>query len=76
MQVFSQAFEAFIREFKVYEPLLTDIKREYELLIENQMQELNAFEITKSKLSVMEYQKAKEIQTVMANNKKLLNEIL
>ncbi|KAJ3368846.1 Translin-associated factor X-interacting protein 1 [Kappamyces sp. JEL0680] len=57
------------------QPLLTDIKREYEVMIEHLKQDLNAFEITKSKLSVMEYQKAKEVQQVIDDHKLLLREM-
>lgn len=62
----------FIREFHAYEPLLTDVKREYELTIENLRDQLNQFGITKTKLSVMEYKMAKEIQQTIDTNKHII----
>ncbi|KAJ3251570.1 hypothetical protein HK103_002249 [Boothiomyces macroporosus] len=57
--------DLFIQNFKTYEPILSDIKREYDLVIEAQRNDLSQFEIVKSKLSIMEFKMQKEIEKVM-----------
>jgi hypothetical protein len=74
LQILGEVFDCFIFEFKTYEPILTDIKREYEITIENQKQELSQFDIVKSKLSVMEFRMAKEIQKIQYDYGILLTE--
>ena len=67
-------FDLFIYEFRTYEPILSDVKREYEICIANQQQDLRQFEILKSKLSVAEFRMAKEIQKVQYEYGCLLEE--
>jgi Translin-associated factor X-interacting N-terminus len=64
MQVYREIFENFIGEFKAYQPLLSDIKREYDITIEVQIDELDKMESIKSKLAILEFKMAQEIQRV------------
>lgn len=55
--------------------MLTDVKREYEILIETQRQDLSHYEILKSKLSVMEYRTINEIDKVKSQFQILIEEM-
>lgn len=62
MQVFREVFQSFIGEFKAYEPLLSDIKREYDTTIEYQLKELDKLESIKANSAIAEFRMAQEIQ--------------
>ncbi|KAI8893904.1 hypothetical protein BC833DRAFT_606862 [Globomyces pollinis-pini] len=75
LQVYTEAFDLYIREFRSYEPVLSDIKREYDLIIENQCHHLSQYEIVKSKLSVMEFRIQKEIDKVKIEAQMIIKEL-
>ena len=52
------------------------MKREYDVTIERQKNELSQFEITKSKLSIMDFKMAKEIQRVTDSSKATIQDVL
>ncbi|KAJ3319020.1 Translin-associated factor X-interacting protein 1 [Boothiomyces sp. JEL0866] len=68
--------DLFIQNFKTYEPILSDIKREYDLVIESQRNDLSQFEIVKSKLSVMEFRMQKEVEKVTHEAKLMIQELV
>ncbi|KAJ3311333.1 Translin-associated factor X-interacting protein 1 [Boothiomyces sp. JEL0838] len=68
--------DLFIQNFKTYEPILSDIKREYDLVIEAQRNDLSQFEIVKSKLSIMEFKMQKEIEKVMHDANLMIQDLV
>ncbi|KAJ3275725.1 Translin-associated factor X-interacting protein 1 [Terramyces sp. JEL0728] len=83
LQVYTQVFgclkanlDLFIQSFKSYEPILSDIKREYDLIIDSQRNDLSQFEIVKSKLSVMEFRMQKEVEKVTHEAKLMIQELV
>ncbi|KAI8905609.1 hypothetical protein EDD86DRAFT_249182 [Gorgonomyces haynaldii] len=64
LQVFRQVFEHFMADFKAFEPLLSEIKREYDTTIELQGRELDKMETIKAKNCMMEFKTAQEISRI------------
>eukprot|EP00842_Homolaphlyctis_polyrhiza_P003766 jgi/Hompol1/4390/HPOL_003626-RA len=51
----------FINEFRTYKPILSEIKNEYDAIIESQRESLDKLEPLKARLSVFEFQAAQEL---------------
>ncbi|KAJ3195745.1 Translin-associated factor X-interacting protein 1 [Irineochytrium annulatum] len=72
LQVFREAFDFFIREFKTYKPILTEIKNEYETTIKLQRDHIDSLEPLKAKITIAEYEAAREMAKLRS---KMLEEI-
>ncbi|KAI8918748.1 hypothetical protein BC831DRAFT_516103 [Entophlyctis helioformis] len=64
LQVFREAFDHFINEFKTYQPILSEIKNEYDHVVQAQREQLDKQESLKGKLSVIRFQSAQELDKV------------
>ncbi|KAJ3044524.1 Translin-associated factor X-interacting protein 1 [Rhizophlyctis rosea] len=73
LQVYGEIWDFFIQEFKTYEPLLTEIKHEYECHLQNMRQEVAKLEPLQSKLAVYRYQAAQELDQVQAEWQKVMD---
>lgn len=68
--------EQFIQEFKSYESLLSDVKREYDVTIDHLKSDLSQYDILKSKVSVMDFRMARELQKVTDNSRTTIDDVL
>jgi hypothetical protein len=64
----------FSDEYQSYQPLLSEIKREFESCIENLKTELGMFEVVKANFSVLEFKTGKEITNVRNEYELLVQE--
>ncbi|ORX58573.1 hypothetical protein BCR36DRAFT_343976 [Piromyces finnis] len=62
LQVYKTVFDFFMEEFKTYQPILSDIKNEYELNLQNALKMEDEYYLIKSKYSVLKYQSEKQIE--------------
>ncbi|TPX62288.1 hypothetical protein PhCBS80983_g00512 [Powellomyces hirtus] len=72
LQVYREVFDRFIGEFKTYEPLLSDVKREYELALESLQTQLNALYPSVSQLAVQKHAAAQTLDAVKENAKRAI----
>ena len=68
--------EQFIQEFKSYESLLSDVKREYDVTIDQLKSDLSQYDILKSKISVMDFRMARELQKVTDKSRATIDDVL
>ncbi|KAJ3010554.1 Translin-associated factor X-interacting protein 1, partial [Thoreauomyces humboldtii] len=73
LQVYREVFDRFIREFKTYEPLLSDVKREYDMALEAQQAELSKLYPSAGQLAVQRYQAAQEMDAARDESQRLLD---
>ncbi|KAI8823267.1 hypothetical protein BJ741DRAFT_634587 [Chytriomyces cf. hyalinus JEL632] len=62
LQIYSEAFELFINEFKTYEPVLSEIKRTYDATIEAQRLKINQLEPFRSKIDIFKYEATQQLE--------------
>ncbi|KAJ3237990.1 Translin-associated factor X-interacting protein 1 [Chytriomyces hyalinus] len=62
LQIYSEAFERFINEFKTYEPVLSEIKRTYDATIETQRLKINQLEPFRSKIDIFKYEATQQLE--------------
>ncbi|KAI8593023.1 hypothetical protein BDZ88DRAFT_476679 [Geranomyces variabilis] len=73
LQVYREVFERFIEEFKTYQPLLSDVKLEYERALQLQQTELNSLYPSVSELAVQRHTANQLLETTKADAKRALD---
>ncbi|KND01399.1 uncharacterized protein SPPG_03209 [Spizellomyces punctatus DAOM BR117] len=61
LQVYREVFDRFIEEFKTYEPLLSQVKNEYEMALQAQRRALDKLEPLQAQLAIHKYQAAQDM---------------
>ncbi|KAI9349447.1 hypothetical protein DFJ73DRAFT_833583 [Zopfochytrium polystomum] len=61
LQIYREAFDFFIQEFKTYEPVLSEIRNEYEVALAKQGELVMQLEPLKSKNYISRYQSAQDV---------------
>ncbi|KAI9098783.1 hypothetical protein DFS34DRAFT_89456 [Phlyctochytrium arcticum] len=74
LQVYREIFSRFIEEFRTYEPLLSEIKNEYEMALQAQRAALSKLEPLHSQLAVHRYKAAQELDQMQQEANTKLNQ--
>ncbi|KAJ3101765.1 Translin-associated factor X-interacting protein 1 [Phlyctochytrium planicorne] len=61
LQVYREAFDNFIREFKTYEGILSEIKNEYEMALAVQQEQIDVIEPLRCKVAISKFEASQEI---------------
>jgi translin-associated factor X-interacting protein len=62
LQVYREAFRYLIEEFRTYKPMLTSIKHEYEMLLDNYRQQLHLMQPLQARLSTLKAETARVVK--------------
>ncbi|KAJ3157424.1 Translin-associated factor X-interacting protein 1 [Geranomyces michiganensis] len=73
LQVYREVFERFIEEFKTYQPLLSDVKLEYEMALQLQQTELNSLYPSVSELAVQRHTANQLLENTKADAKRAMD---
>lgn len=61
MEIYRQAFDLFIEEFKTYQNFLSDVKNEYEATIGSLLKKCEALEHYKSRLATIRFEHVQDM---------------
>ncbi|KAI8816436.1 uncharacterized protein EV422DRAFT_293783 [Fimicolochytrium jonesii] len=72
LQVYGEVFERFIEEFTTYQPLLSNVKLEYDMALQRQQSLADKVQPLESQLAVQQYMATRELEAARAEGQRQL----